>query len=437
VEFLHDDPEEYTMKITVRSKRVEFPSSVLIIIIFVAIVSCGGGGGSGGGATTAIPIPSGIYVLNENSNEQSTATAYAAGLTASPAYQNDVTGHAIFVPIAQILPSITTWGTFSWDWTYLDTLVQIAVSHGKKFSVELETGYQSSTTYLQSLPTGFAAACGVDCAPLFDVWTTGGSAARCISAYVLLPWVPKVQEFWSAAAIAFAAHLKQIGVYESLTLIHVPGLSVYDEEIRLPTGFPRPASTDTTVCPDGRLAYTAVISDASATAWQGHGYSDAAVIDGFKTIATAFALAFPDRFLGLSLFNPAAIGIDFPNLTSDPVGYVASQIVQGVTAIAPGRVQLQSDDIDTNYVLPEVKNFAPLYSDLVGWQSNKHGGTGAGCNGGGAGSCSPDGSTSPYFQLLQNGALNGGEYLEVWSADVVSYPQSFAAARSAGFYPVK
>ncbi len=387
--------------------------------------------------TSAIPTPSGIYVLNENSNEQSTATAYAAGLTSSSAYQNDVTGHAIFVPIAQILPSITTWGTFSWDWTYLDTLVQIAVSNGKKFSVELETGYQSDGTYLLSLPSGFAATCGADCAPLFDVWTTGGSAARCISAFVLLPWVPNVQEFWSAAAAALAAHLKQTGVYGSLTLIHVPGLSVYDEEIRLPTGYPRPLSTDTSVCPDGRLAYTAVISDASTTAWQGHGYSDAAVIDGFETIATAFALAFPDRFLGLSLFNPAAIGIDFPNLTNDPVGYVASHIVQGITAIAPGRVQLQSDDIDTNHVLAEVTNFAALYSDLVGWQSNKHGGTGAGCNGGGAGTCGPDGPASPYFQLLQNGAVNGGEYVEVWSADVVSYPQSFAAARAAGFYPVK
>jgi hypothetical protein len=387
--------------------------------------------------TPGIPTPSGIYVLNEASNEQSTATAYDPGLLSSPAYTNDVTGHAIFVPIAKILPSITTWGQFNWDWTYLDTLAQIAVSNGKKFSVELETGFQSGSTYQQSLPSGFAAACGADCAPLFDVWTTGASTGRCISAYVLLPWVPKVQEFWSAAASAVSAHLKQTGVYGSLTLVHVPGLSVYDEELRLPTGFPRSAPTDTSVCPDGRSAYPTVISDASTTAWQNYGYSDTAVINGFTVIATAFAQAFPDRVLGLSLFNPAVIGIDFPNLTHDPVGYVASQIVQKVTAIAPGRVQLQSDEIDTNVVLPEVNAFAMQYSDLVGWQTNKHGGTGAGCNGSGAGSCGPDGPTSPYFQLLQHGALNAGEYLEVWSADVVSYPQSFAAARSAGYYPVK
>ena len=63
-----------------------------------------------------IPSPSGIYVLNDPSNEQSTSTAYAARLETSEAYVNDVTGHAVFVPIAKILPSITTWGQFNWSW---------------------------------------------------------------------------------------------------------------------------------------------------------------------------------------------------------------------------------------------------------------------------------------------------------------------------------
>ncbi len=62
--------------------------------------------------TTEIPTPSGVYVLNEASNEQSTATAYASGLTSSSAYQDDITGHAIFVPIAKILPSLAIWGEF-------------------------------------------------------------------------------------------------------------------------------------------------------------------------------------------------------------------------------------------------------------------------------------------------------------------------------------
>jgi hypothetical protein len=385
-----------------------------------------------------IPKPTGIYVVNEASDEQSTATAYAPGLVTSPAYENDVEGHAIFVPIAKILPSVTQWGLFQWNWTYLDTLVHVAVSNHKKFSIELEMGFQSSTTFKESLPAGFAAACGADCAPLFDVWVTGGSGGRCISAYVPLPWAPKVQWFWIEAAFAVAAHLRETGAYSSLTLIHVPGLSVYDEEIRLPTG--NPAPDENVQCPDGRHTLApdfAVASDASSARWQTLGYSDGAAIHGFGIIALGFAIAFPDRYLGLSLFNPGPNGIDFPNLTNDPVGYVASQIVQEVTAIAPGRVQLQSDNLDSDFAQPEVLSLAAKYTNSIGWQTNKHAETGAGCNGGGSGSCSPDGPDGPYFQLLQNGALNGGEYLEVWSNDVVSYPMSFDASEGAGYYPVK
>jgi len=386
------------------------------------------------GPVTDIPTPSGIYVVNDASNLRATSTAYATGLTSSPAYLNDVTGHAIFVPIAKILPSITTWGQFNWNWSYLDTLVQIAVSHGKKFSIELETGYHTSSTYLQSLPAGFLAAVGANSAPLFDVWTTGGGAGRGISAYIPLPWVPRIQEFWAAAAHALSSHLQQTGTYGSLMLVHVPGLSVYDEEIRLPTGFPRPTTADTVRCPDGRPAYPAVIDDATNARWQSLGYSDSAVVSGFKEIVAAFADAFPDRVLDLSLFPPGQKGIDFPNLTADSVGYVASQIVKEASAIAPGRVQIQADNLDGNYAESEVMSFASRFSDFVGWQSNKHGGAGAGCDGGITGSCNPDGPAGPYFRLLKNAWQTGGEYLEVWSADVVNYPQSFAAAKSAGFF---
>jgi hypothetical protein len=385
----------------------------------------------------SLPAPpaAGVYVVNEAANGQSTATAYVAGLISSPAYRDDVAGHAIFVPIAKILPNLATWGQFNWDWTYLDTLVGIAVSNGKKFSIALETGFQSSSAaYQESLPTGFAAACGADCARLFDVWAVGGSGGRCISAYVLLPWVANVQQFWSSAAAALAAHLRQTGAYRSLTLIHVPGLSVYDEELRLPTGSPGPSPTDTSACPDGRAAYPAVINDATNAVWESYGYSDAAVVGGFHAIAAAFAQAFPDRVLGLSLLNPGPHGIDFPNLTGDPAGYVASRLVQEANAVAPDRVQLQSDNLDSSFAQAQVTYLASQYSDIVGWQTNKHGETGAGCNGGGAGSCDPDGPNGPFFELMKNGAANGGRYLEVWSSDVVKYPAGFAAASAAGLY---
>ena len=115
------------------------------------------------------------------------------------------------------------------------------------------------------------------------------------------------------------------------------------------------------------------------------------------------------------------------------MGYVASQIVQEVAAVAPGRVQIQSDNLDSNVIDTEVTSFAARYSTAVGWQSNKHGGSGAGCKGGAVGSCNPDAPTGPYFRLLQNGAASGGKYLEIWSADASNYPAALDAAKAAGF----
>jgi len=378
--------------------------------------------------------PKGIYVLNEDSDEQSAATAYATGMTTSPAYENVIDGHAIYLPLAQILPSVTTWGQFNWNWTYLDTLVQVAVANNKKFSIEMGVGYQSGSTYLQSLPMGFESACGTDCAALFDVWTVGGPSGRCISAFVPFPWNKNVREMWQAAARALSEHLHQTGVYDSLTMLHVPGLSIYDEELRLPTGFPAPPTGSTAVCPDGRTAIPAVADDASVSRWEDLGYSDTAVITGFGKIAHAFANVFPDPFLALSLLNPGTIGLDFPNLTgTDPVGYVASQLVKKVTDIAPGRVQLQSDDLDTNFVLQEVIDYASDYSTFIGWQTNKRDGSGAACNGL---PCVDLGTTgTPYFDIIQEGAQNSGRYLEVWSHDVVSYPNSFATTKADGYFP--
>jgi hypothetical protein len=139
-------------------------------------------------AVTPIPRPIGLYVLDNAANLNPTAKLYPAGLFSDSTYARYVSGHAIFVPIAKIIPSISVWGQFQYNWAFLDTLVGLAVSNGKHYSIELETGLQtSSQTYSQALPAGFAENCGPGCAPLFDVWITGGTGGSCTSSYVLLP----------------------------------------------------------------------------------------------------------------------------------------------------------------------------------------------------------------------------------------------------------
>jgi len=386
-------------------------------------------------AAAAAPRPVGLYVLDNAANLNPTSQMYPAGLFTDTTYLRHVAGHAIFCPLAKILPASGTWGNFQYEWSVLDTLVGLAVSHGKKFSIELETGFQTSSgTWQQALPGWFTAACDSSCAPLFDVWAVGAGGA-CTSSYVLLPWAPGAQQFWSVTAESLATHLRNIGAYGSLTLVHVPGLSVYDEELRLPTGSPSPGPTDTLPCADGRTPQTAVASDARQSRWQRFGYSDAAVIAGFQSITTAFANAFPDRVLGLSLFpHGSGAGIAFPNFTSDSAGYVASRLVQVAGQVARGRLQVQSDNLDSATIVPSVISLARENEACVGWQSNKHGGTGAGCGGGAAGSCLPDAPDGHFYNLLAYGASLDAHYFEIWPRDVTTYPRAIAAADAAGLY---
>ncbi|HET7250157.1 MAG TPA: T9SS type A sorting domain-containing protein [Gemmatimonadales bacterium] len=387
-------------------------------------------------ARAATPRPLGLYVLDNAANLNPTTQMYPSNLFSDSTYLRHVAGHAIFCPIAKIVDSVATWGQFHYHWSVLDTLVQLALTHGKSFSIELETGFESSSdTYRQALPAGFSATCGGNCAPLFDVWATGGSGGSCTSSYVLLPWVPNVQQFWSVTAESLAAHLHDIGAYGALTLVHIPGVSVYDEELRMPTGAPSPSPSDTLPCPDGRPAYPTVMSDASQQNWQTYGYSDSAVIAGFRAITSAFAQSFPDRVLGLSMFpHGSAPGIAFPNFTGDSAGYVSAQLVRAAAQIAPGRIQIQSDNLDSAVIVPSVISLARENAAFIGWQSNKHGGTGAGCGGGGANSCLPDSPSGHFYNLLAYGAAQGAHYFEIWPHDVIAYPEAVAASDAAGLY---
>ena len=117
-------------------------------------------------ATT--PVPHGIYVLDDVADDRNAAKVYATGLDTCAAYRDDIAGDAIFVPIAKILPAVTTWGAFDWQWGYLDTLTQFAVAQrGRTVG--------AGRRVLRSSP-GFGAAGDADhrAAPMrFFVWVLG------------------------------------------------------------------------------------------------------------------------------------------------------------------------------------------------------------------------------------------------------------------------
>jgi hypothetical protein len=418
--------------------------------------------------------PRGIYVVNNVSGPNQ---PYDQALFLAPGYAQ-VSGHALFIPLSQLFRSIISqWPPNNFDWSYVNGLIRTATSNHRPYSVAFEVGSGLS------LPDGFEAWCnpsgdaGTTCAPTFHIWT---NSQKCLAMSVPLPWRPAVQQFWQALATSFAAELSADPTLGEPSLIHLPGLSAYDEEIRLPSGYPAPPlSSD---CPQ-------VSTDVAQ--WPGYGYSYANVAAGFAAVASAFANAFPRTELGLSLFNPLngthpqdfwpdpsvspgqALSSHCP-LTTDATTTSSSssmvqclvELVAGPQGLAKGRTLLQADDLSSDHlsasdwVLPEVldqrSRLVALGTEAaLGWQTNRDRGTGATCCGysdggtvcGDAG-CDSETRASPaaleasptsFFSLLREGWESapglpyGAQYLEVFSDDVVVFPTSLDAGTAPPF----
>jgi len=430
-----------------RHRMVAFVAALVAVLALAVWLAAGLGT-----STTAVAAgqatfaPTGLYVVNDASNERPVSQAYSPSssqLFNASSYQQGVSGLAIFVPIAQVLAPVTKkWGRFQWDWSYIDTLAGDAISAHKRFSLAFEVGYQAPTspptspppsTYLKSLPAGFASMCdaaaGQTCAPLFDVWLNGGHAGgRCVSAYIPLPWVKAVQLFWKDLAGALSTHLKHTFVdgqseYSALTLVHVPGLSVYDEEVRVPAvPYPSKPKGSPVPCPDATKPASSIPQSLMLLSSK-YGYSEQSVESGFETIAGYFASAFRDKYLALSIFP----GTAFPGGRSDAI---EQQIISTLAGLTRGNLLLQSDDLDLSsdkaaeHAMQRLTAVARANKVHVSFQSNKRGSQGAACD---KRTCLPDTTNGAYAQLLSNGKTLGASYIEVWSYDVVNYPTAVCA----------
>ena len=320
-----------------------------------------------------------------------------------------------------------------WDWSYLDKMLTIALENRKSYSVTVVTGFQNAGTkfvpprptrgylksigvatvpsFIPSFPSWFENRCNpsnqasyypppsvqgdspwsrTSCAPTFNIYD---AATSCLSYKIPLPWNKNVQKFWGALANALANHLKhscynrnsrsitpcdQSGhreegrrsVYEHLTLVHLPGLSIFDEELMFP--HPKPLPNDLRgICPDGRSitsrptngqdwAYNAISYDNSWTNLIGRlGYTEypptqgrpatSNLIEGFKIIAGYYIRAFPDRVVGLSPLNNVN-GVDLPNFkgyfknggVSHKIIFDIAEMIRSTGSGLP--LELQSDD---------------------------------------------------------------------------------------------
>jgi hypothetical protein len=205
----------------------------------------------------------------------------------------------------------------SLNWKSLDRMVALALQNNKLYSIAIVVGFENllsqrdaylsqlkgrqvnAPSFVQSLPSWFEQKCNpnwtpdqgyypwpntgatspwnkASCAPTFNI--IYHSIEKCLSWKIPLPWNPNVQLMWGALANALSTHLRTscykggaslvscnsgdpTSVYHQLTLVHLSGLSGFDEELSLPnpaSGAPISASPPKNTCPDGR-SYTLII----------------------------------------------------------------------------------------------------------------------------------------------------------------------------------
>ncbi len=475
---------------------------------------------------------------------------FSSGTLESAAYcDGSIKGNAIFVPLWNLFnPQLTSfksdWDTAMtstgglsnpnnahWSWDFVDTNIFLALRNPTTCAQK-----NFSLAVIQGLPTGFpqgqfdtgpgalpqfffngncpndANAGFAPCDLQFQVYAAGSQS--CITPGVLLPWNAHVQLFWGAVASALATHLKNtcfdpsatqlqscsLGgtpVYNFLTLVHLPGMSIYDEEVRLPFGYPaQPCSTSNTNCCD-TLARCVINNpqtgagsclpnqpNAYQTLYSELGYAEDATknttnaMDGFINIATSFAQSFPDRMLGMTLFNShddaATFAIDLPNFTlskqfanspSGRLSFEALRIVErltsGATPIVPAnQLLIQADDLGSRgisysqappmfgtndcyprFVQPGALDLQARFpATTLGWQSNLQG---TGSDAGGAlcwtahdgswpGNANACGSLQPAPVSCESTTSTPyGPFLELglpsWSAWPTPAPASFPA----------
>ena len=387
------------------------------------VCMCDYGGGRGfylqtntleAGVSQCVAAPVGAYLVNTSGNATPIDSGFCTptlvgngnpcALTDAATFVNSISGLAIHVPIAAILPDaggISDWTDktqYVWDFTYLDYFIDIAVQAGLRFSINLAVGFQSLKNlngtgwpaYLSSLPANFETQCNdasvaSTCAPLFHRWNT-----TCLNNFILMPWHPNIQNFWIQAAKALKKHLKQTPdagtrYYASLSLIHLPLMSKYDDEIGLPTAAPTyvpPAGSDAT-CPKDpngsiglatQLISESAYQDAYATYGFGTTWGEADLISGMTNIAAAFASEFPDKMLGVTMLNPGGNGSDnhqdVPDFIDDGsvddagISHFSNLLFTSfVSAGIPlDRILVQANNLgsvgQSNYYLPEVPGIA-------------------------------------------------------------------------------
>ena len=309
------------------------------------------------------------------------------------------------------------WGTLepkegAYDWTTLDAELDRAAANGKKVSLSVAAG--------DATPSWLFTAGAKKLAFVVAHHAAGGDAvaSECKTIDLAAPWDPVFLAKYGAFIEALGKHVAASKAKANLRVVKIEGINEFSSELRLPA------------VPGGNVKGCA-LTDCPAK-WlgaMGGGYRPKKVIEAFRTLATAWAKAFPDVELGLEILEAGA----FPPIGDDgkkEKDELTAKLIDVALEVAPGRIEVQTNALTATIVTPIVtaagKRGAKLGYQTNDWLKLE----GAGCDAesmGDAKTC----TEKTFGALLERGVKLGAKYLEVFPYDAKTFPKAVATAQAA------
>jgi uncharacterized protein (TIGR03437 family) len=352
----------------------------------------------------------GIYIYTNDASQISKSAA--AQLTQSFNVPG-VDGVAVVIGWNAIEPMK---GQFTW--TVLDQWLGQVGALGKKIDLVVPAGQSTPAWLFQPLPNG-AGAADLN----FTVTPHSGATGVCDTVDIAAPWDPVFLAQWDAMLAALAAHLKNTGAYNEISLLRLTGINRTTEELRLPA---ETAASTGLACVSNSIAI-----------WQKAGYRPSLLLQGWNAILGSFLKYFPDKSFAVSIIPNNA----FPGIAEDgtaitgTIGDENDPLIISAAHQLPGRLVVQFD-----FLMPgeaaasQVVDAANNLGTLAAFQTNEYlGPQGAGCS-------EPITNTIPctadlfltmldigIYPRMQSNPLRS-QYIEVFSTDAVAFPADILTA---------
>lgn len=229
-----------------------------------------------------------------------------------------------------------------------------------------------------------------------------------------VPWDDVYVQSYKKMMLALSRHLQDYEVFDRVKVVKLSLMGRISNELRLPSQ---------NACGNDQ-----------AQAWIDKGYEPQKVFDAWRKAAFAVARYFPDAQIAQEIIG----GNDFPmiNDDGDPEAdahpefdgdqtQVKDNIIRAGMKRLGNRFIVQWDSLNLRGNRTEMLDYYKAAGAKIAWQTNAWmGHDGAGCNDsrndiatGKARICTEE----EYTELLARGIFGGGQYIEVWPADVLRF----------------